>query len=1008
MHRVSARHLSLVVMVLALASGRGANAQNIRDDFYVTNGRVESTALSGNTLYLGGTFTQVGPFTGTGVVIDSTTGLPLVIPKVTGVVHDVEPDGSGGWFIAGNISAVGGVARNKMAHILADGTVDAWNPGPDFTPTCLAVSGGIVYVGGAFLNIGGLPRGGIAAVDAATGLVTAWNPGPPGAQVFSVEVKFGAVFVGGLFNTMGSEPRMNLAALDPATGFALPWNPGTNGPVLDLAISGLTAYAAGQFTTAGGQSRNGLAAIDLITGLARSWNPNPNGSGSSRLAVADNTVYVTGSFTTIGGQSRNTLAALDDATGLATAWNPNPAGTAGALRVSGPILYVGGVFTAIGGQSRSNLAALDRATGLATAWNPNANANVRCFALGAGRVFAAGSLTSLGGQFRNHIAAIDATTGVVSPWNPDADGTTVAALAVTGSTVYAGGDFTQIGGQGRLGIAELSAATGLATAWDPHATGGGVRAILPAPGVVYVGGEFTEIGWSSRLRIAALDPATGLATAWNPIVDAGTRVDALAAAGNTIYAGGAFTMIGGQPRNRIAALDATSGLATPWNPNANGTTVRALALSGSTVYAGGDFTMIGGQTRNRIAALDAGTGLATAWNPNASSTVRALAPGGAVVYAGGDFATIGGQARARIAALDAATGLATSWNVPFRASIFTLAVNGTAVFAGNETVNGFDPGRGITAIDVDQPPAPFNSFWDARMNIFPDAFCPWTGFDTAAPEDPALAGGILTLATSDFGENVYYEQSNLLSIPQNFTIAARLRLVSESHGDGNPRRGVAIHFTVAPDTSNVLCIEHDRVFLWSAIGVQGPTAVVDTDDAFHDYRIEVQNHQAIQVYQDNVLILTGTMTVSSANVDYPYIWWGDGTANASAVSQWTSFAHNGSTSACGSVSAVEDPGRPRADGPMVSIRAYPNPSRGPLALAIVAAEPPVGEAELLVHDVTGRLVARLPVGTLAAGRTTLAWDGRDARGRAVSGGMYALRLVSGGTVIGTGRVMILR
>jgi hypothetical protein len=45
-----------------------------------------------------------------------------------------------------------------------------------------------------------------------------------------------------------------------------------------------------------------------------------------------------------------------------------------------------------------------------------------------------------------------------------------------------------------------------------------------------------------------------------------------------------------------------------------------------------------------------------------------------------------------------------------------------------------------------------------------------------------------------------------------------------------------------------------------------------------------------------------------------------------------------------------------------------------------------------VHDLAGRCVARLAEGTLAAGRTSLIWDGRDLSGRAVATGSYLVRV----------------
>ena len=178
--------ITATTLALLCAGGTPAEAQSVREDFYVTNGSVNTAVLSGNTLYIAGGFTQVGPATGGGVPIDAMSGVPVAgFPKVTGHVYAVEPDGSGGWYVGGRFTNVGGVPRNNIAHILSDNSVSAWNPDPDneashsFHPAAvntIAVSGNTVYVGGSFTNIGGEERTAIAALDATTGLATAWNP----------------------------------------------------------------------------------------------------------------------------------------------------------------------------------------------------------------------------------------------------------------------------------------------------------------------------------------------------------------------------------------------------------------------------------------------------------------------------------------------------------------------------------------------------------------------------------------------------------------------------------------------------------------------------------------------------------------------------------------------------------------------------------------------------------------------------------------------------------------
>ncbi len=69
---------------------------------------------------------------------------------------------------------------------------------------------------------------------------------------------------------------------------------------------------------------------------------------------------------------------------------------------------------------------------------------------------------------------------------------------------------------------------------------------------------------------------------------------------------------------------------------------------------------------------------------------------------------------------------------------------------------------------------------------------------------------------------------------------------------------------------------------------------------------------------------------------------------------------------------------------------YPDPARTEARLGF--ALPAAGAVRLEVLDVTGRRVRMLADGRYAAGRYALAWDLRDDTGRAVSPGLYLLRL----------------
>jgi len=670
--------LLAALLAVCLAAGETTRAMTLsntpREQTCVTDYIVHAIARTTDTVYIGGEFNYVGPYTGGGTPLDNATGKTVAgLAKVNGCVYACLSDGVGGWFIGGEFTFVGNVARNRLAHILANNTVDAnWSPGTNDSVYAMVASGSTIYIGGAFTSINGQPRGRIASLAAATGVLNNWSPnatGPSNCAVYALAVSDSAVFAGGIFSNIGGEARSNLAQLDPATGMASTSMPIVTGDtyccVYVLTYANSILYIGGNFTAIGYSTRNNLGAFNTATGSVTTWNPNVQCTSYvpyvCALTISGSTVYIGGEFSTVGGLTRNNIAALSLDTGIATNWNPNADSSVSALALSGSTLYAGGYFKNIGGLARNNVAALDTATGAATDWNPTAGDGVNALAVFGSTVYAGGYFSSIGGKLRNRIAALDAATGAVTEWNPGATDV-VFALAASDSTVYAGGYFKNIGGLARNRIAAVDRKTGAVTPWDPALSGSSVMALTVSGQTVYAGGNFSKVGGQSHVGVAAIDAATAIATNWNPGLDA--PCSSVAVSGPTVYVAGEFWTVDNQNQKYIAALDATTNALIKWNPQAD-RYLSVIALSGSTVYAGGTFANIGGQERIGVAALDAttSTGAATVWNPNLDyAGVEALAVSGSKVFAGGMFSKSNGQTHSKIATLDIATGAATGWD----------------------------------------------------------------------------------------------------------------------------------------------------------------------------------------------------------------------------------------------------------------------------------------------------------------------------------------------------------
>ena len=268
--RVVRRVLLVVAVGLVLpASALGALGSTPVGGL-VVNGSVRALAAACGTVYLGGHFSRVELKSGPGVQVDPTTATPSFVPAqiASGSVFAVRNDGQGGWYVGGQFSSVGGVARSNLAHIRPDGTVDpGFAPSINGTVRAISVIGSTIFIGGAFTSVNGEPRSRLAALTK-IGALTSFAPNPTGS-VSVLESAGQTLFVGGSFTAIAGSGHPNLAAFDAGSGALLSsFDPAPDRPVLSLAISGTSVYVGGGFTQIGGLDRPYLAELNVSDGSA--------------------------------------------------------------------------------------------------------------------------------------------------------------------------------------------------------------------------------------------------------------------------------------------------------------------------------------------------------------------------------------------------------------------------------------------------------------------------------------------------------------------------------------------------------------------------------------------------------------------------------------------------------------------------------------------------------------------------------------------------------------------
>ena len=160
-----------------------ANPANVTP--HVTNGRVLAVAQVGNTIILGGTFTQVtnagGTLTYTRnrlVAFDATTGVISTTfnPAPNDGVEALAPAADGtSVYVAGRFGTIAGGSASRVARL--DVTTGARVPG--FTTGSISAVvrdmkrvGNTLYISGRFARVSGQDRGRMASLDATTGALT--------------------------------------------------------------------------------------------------------------------------------------------------------------------------------------------------------------------------------------------------------------------------------------------------------------------------------------------------------------------------------------------------------------------------------------------------------------------------------------------------------------------------------------------------------------------------------------------------------------------------------------------------------------------------------------------------------------------------------------------------------------------------------------------------------------------------------------------------------------------
>jgi hypothetical protein len=317
---------------------------------WVPNGGVHAVVASGDTVYVGGSFT------GGVAALRADTGALLWNGNANGDVRALALGPNGNLLLGGAFTTVGGATHRKIAAVsAATGAVNnTFKAAVGGTVRDIVVVGNTAYFGGAFTNHGGMAQQGLGAVDATTGANVTGFTTTTNGTVYALATDGAKLFIGGNFTAVNGQPRDTLASVTLLNHSLDAWAPkractGCN-VIWDLTVRGDWVYTAGR-------NAGGLYILHKATGAQVHKLGGFNGDTQAVTVAPDGRLYLGGHFVTVGGVARELVAEFDVSgtrpvlkefsANFVTSWPGVWAMAATSTR-----LYVAGDFTQAGTQKK--------------------------------------------------------------------------------------------------------------------------------------------------------------------------------------------------------------------------------------------------------------------------------------------------------------------------------------------------------------------------------------------------------------------------------------------------------------------------------------------------------------------------------------------------------------------------------------------------------------------------------------------------------------------------------
>lgn len=638
-------------------------------------------------------------------------------------------------------------------------------PDPGFRPAFTTTRGAAVYaitlqpdgkvvVAGEFSLVGGVPRRGLARLDAKGALDPSFDPrGGVAGTVYDLAVDpDGGVLLAGQFTAVDGVPRSGLARLatdgrlDAAFRPELGGRPGWFAGALLVEPDG-HILVAGRFETVAGQPRDGVARLRADGSVDPAFDPGDGLDGGTAYDLAlqpDGRVLVAGAFATVDDIFTPGIARLlpdgeVDTSFIGGVFSGGTWGRVYAMAVQpGVGIVVAGEFDSVDMEFRNRIARLHADGSVDAGFDPGEaiaggeEAVFDLLALGSGEVVVTGRFASAGGVEHGSLAGFAVDGAAASAFDPGPG--LESDRPVTGSMlalqpdgrILAAGQFQMAAGVPRHCLARFMPDGSLDETFSTSTTffefPGTVRALAPLPdGAWLAGGEFERVGGVARESLARIRPSGELDPGFDAALNPGATVHAiLRDPAGRVVVGGAFERVAESDQPHLARLQPDGSRDETFVASGPDAAVRTLTLLPSgQLLVGGDFVRLENLRRLGLARLQPDGAVDPDFDvrfemgldrPFVAALVT-LADGD--FLAGGRFAQVNGETRRHLArlradgSLDPAFGATLVLGGP-DAQVQALAlVSGGRVLVGGTfaTVND-RPQAGVVRLRTDGSPDP--------------------------------------------------------------------------------------------------------------------------------------------------------------------------------------------------------------------------------------------------------------------------------------------------------------